>query len=292
MRLSTKVLLLLTFIFIVGLTIVFWGNDTVLAAKRLFAATPDAQGRLTIVATDYDFTPDVVRVKAGQQIKLTIRNEGLHTHEFMVGKQVHLENGSTEPPTPDFFEGLQVEVTGSGMPMGFAGMEGMDMSGMDMGNSDSGMDMDSSDSGMDMSEDDHADGDMDMQQDGEAEHMEAAGDEHDDQMSGDMTGDENAEDMAMEDEHANDEMDMSGDDGMDMDMGEGAKVVLPGAHAEPMEMGHDEHHGGMVMVNPAQESTIIMTIPEDKVGVWTFGCFQEEGLHFDSGMHGTFIVER
>lgn len=216
MQLTTKVLLLLTLIFIISLAVVLWGGDTALAAKRIIATIPNAQGELTIVATDYDFTPNVVRVKAGQQLKLTIRNDGLHTHEFMVGKQVHLENGVTEPPTPDFFEGLQVEVTGSGMPMGFAGMEEME---------------------------------MDM------------------------------------------EMDMSGDDGMDMEMGEGAKVVLEGAHVEPMEMGQGDHHGGMVMVNPAQESTIIMTIPEDKVGVWTFGCFREDGLHFDDGMRGILIVE-
>ncbi|MEJ2555396.1 MAG: hypothetical protein P8186_04020, partial [Anaerolineae bacterium] len=74
-------------------------------------------------------------------------------------------------------------------------------------------------------------------------------------------------------------------------MQEGARIVLEGAHAEGMEMEMDEHHGGMVMLDPGRESTLTMTIPEDKVGTWVFGCFQEDGLHFDDGMRGLLIVE-
>jgi plastocyanin len=328
---SRKLLLLLTAIFAVGLSVVMWGDAAVLAVQRALAATPSEAGELTIVAQDYEFVPNVVRVKAGQEIKLTIRNNGLHTHEFMAGKAVHVEHGVIEPPAPDFFAELPVEVTGSGMPMGFAGMEGMDMGGMDMDGehaadehaagdehaSDS-VDMSGMDMGGEPAADEHADGDehagdsMDMGGNQAEEEM-AMGDEH---AADEHTADE---DMAMgkastadeqsgaePDEHAAqteaqhpeaepDETPMAamgeGESGM-AGMGDGARVVIPGAHTEAMEMGHDDHHGGMVMVDPGHESTLTFTIPADKAGVWTFGCFQEEGLHFEDGMQGLLIVEK
>ena len=45
------------------------------------------------------------------------------------------------------------------------------------------------------------------------------------------------------------------------------------------------------MVPAGEETTITFTVPEDKVGRWEFGCFQERGQHYDDGMNGVIIVE-
>ncbi len=91
-------------------------------------------------------------------------------------------------------------------------------------------------------------------------------------------------------------MDMGdGDGGMDMG-GDGAHDESAGG----MDMGGEEgHHGAMVMLQPGSlatnepgEATVIeFTVPEDRVGVWQIGCFQEAGQHFEDGMRATLIVE-
>ena len=88
------------------------------------------------------------------------------------------------------------------------------------------------------------------------------------------------------------EMDMDG-----MDMGGDAGHDEGG---DGMDMGGEEvHHGAMVMLQPGSpatnepgETTVIeFTVPEDRVGVWQIGCFQEAGQHFEDGMRATLIVE-
>jgi hypothetical protein len=72
-------------------------------------------------------------------------------------------------------------------------------------------------------------------------------------------------------------------------------------HAEEgAEEGSDDHaeeagegeagHGGMVMLDTVQTSTVTLTIPEDRVGTWQIGCFQEDGAHWADGMQATLIV--
>jgi plastocyanin len=51
-----------------------------------------------------------------------------------------------------------------------------------------------------------------------------------------------------------------------------------------------EHHGFMVMRDPDEEATITFTVPEDAVGEWDIGCFEEDGAHWDDGMKGTLTV--
>jgi hypothetical protein len=316
------------------LFILFGRAVIVTAANRALAATPSETGELEIVLKDYEFTPKVIRVKAGQKVQIRLRNEGMHTHEFMVGRQVHIEDGVTEPPAPDFFEGVQVMVSGSGMPMGFEGMAGMQMEGMQMeGAQPEGMQMQEGEQmgegmpaegaqpeGMQMQEGEQMGEGMPAegaQQEGMQ--MEGTQPEGMQMQEGDQMGDrmpaEGAQQEGMQMEGAQPEgMQMQegeqmgesmpaegaqqGDmsmEGMQMQeegqMEEGARIVLEGAHAEGMEMEMDEHHGGMVMLDPGRETTLTMTIPEDKVGTWVFGCFQENGLHFDDGMRGLLIVE-
>lgn len=61
-------------------------------------------------------------------------------------------------------------------------------------------------------------------------------------------------------------------------------------HSES-ESGH-EHEGFMVLL-PAEAkevATITFTVTEDMVGEWEMGCFLQEGVHYDAGMKGKFIV--
>jgi plastocyanin len=64
-----------------------------------------------------------------------------------------------------------------------------------------------------------------------------------------------------------------------MDMGEGT-------------MGSGEHGGYMVTVPGmgGQTAQMTFTVTEDMIGEWEFGCFVQEGVHYEQGMHGTFIV--
>jgi ABC-type Zn2+ transport system substrate-binding protein/surface adhesin len=61
-------------------------------------------------------------------------------------------------------------------------------------------------------------------------------------------------------------------------------------HSES-EAGH-EHEGFMVLL-PAEAkevATITFTVTEDMLGEWEMGCFLQEGVHYDAGMKGKFIV--
>ena len=205
------VLFLLAVIFGGLLFAILYADAVAFALQRPFAARPGPDGEIEILLDDFNFNPSVIRVKAGQTVRFRLRNVGRHTHEFMVGKEVKLEGDVSEPPEPDFFEGImdiRVEVIrGSAMPMGFGEEEGMEGMGM-----------------------------------------------------GEMGG------MAM------------------------AEVPTgPGIHAEGMEV--MEVHGSMIMMDPMSEVVIEFTVPEDKVGTWIFGCFAEDGLHYDDGMRGILIVE-
>lgn len=42
---------------------------------------------------------------------------------------------------------------------------------------------------------------------------------------------------------------------------------------------------------PTQTASITFTVTEVSIGEWEFGCFEEDGAHWDDGMKGTLIVE-
>ncbi len=78
-----------------------------------------------------------------------------------------------------------------------------------------------------------------------------------------------------------------GFEGMEMDMGDGGSAPDEG----------DE--GGMVLLQPGtpgssdsgEVSFMEFTVPDDAVGTWEIGCFQEAGQHYEDGMRATLIVE-
>ncbi len=91
------------------------------------------------------------------------------------------------------------------------------------------------------------------------------------------------------------QMDMGGDghDGGGDGHGEGAGGKFGPVTLDAIEEGHG---GLMVMIDPTmvpkdQVTILTFTVPEDKVGEWEMGCFQERGQHYDDGMKGVLIVE-
>ena len=87
-------------------------------------------------------------------------------------------------------------------------------------------------------------------------------------LDGEMRGDKMG--MYMNEEHMN----MEGE-GMRMGMGSMS----------------DRPPGYMVMLTPEMNTaTITFTVTAEMIGTWQFGCFVEEGTHFNAGMVGSLIV--
>jgi uncharacterized cupredoxin-like copper-binding protein len=55
---------------------------------------------------------------------------------------------------------------------------------------------------------------------------------------------------------------------------------------------HEEEHTGFMVVLQKTGDSASMTFPvtEEMVGEWEMGCFELDGVHYTSGMKGTFIV--
>jgi plastocyanin len=146
------------------------------ACSSIGAVEPNESGEVIFTLTDNTISPAVVRVKPGQTVRFVIENAGAHVHEFMIGRDpIRGENYLTErvwtPWGEDFFEGVDVMVSGDGMAMGFSGMGGMDM-GDDAGGDMTSTTMDMTSTTMDMTSTT-----MDMETDGAQEEEGHAEDE-------------------------------------------------------------------------------------------------------------------
>jgi len=109
----------------------------------------------------------------------------------------------------------------------------------------------------------------------------------DEEMAGMDMGDSDEEMAGMDMGTADEAGDGDGEEHAEDVMGEFGSFQLP-----LMEL----HAGIMFMIDPnmvpsGEVTTITFTVPEDRVGEWEIGCFQERGQHYDDGMRGTFIVE-
>lgn len=59
------------------------------------------------------------------------------------------------------------------------------------------------------------------------------------------------------------------------------------------EGGHEEEgHMGFIVLLPksGDQATMTFTVNKDMAGEWEIGCFELEGVHYQSGMVGKFIV--
>lgn len=65
-------------------------------------------------------------------------------------------------------------------------------------------------------------------------------------------------------------------------------VVETGTHSG----GHGGEHQGFMVLLPTSgdRATLKFTVTQDMVGEWEMGCFEQEGVHYDAGMVGKFVV--
>lgn len=71
-------------------------------------------GEVTIRMTEYKFEPNTIRIKAGEEVRLTLENKGEKTHEFMVGREVMMMAGAPSGFKTDFFDGIKVRAERGG----------------------------------------------------------------------------------------------------------------------------------------------------------------------------------
>lgn len=62
--------------------------------------------------------------------------------------------------------------------------------------------------------------------------------------------------------------------------------------AEMSEHEEEEEHAGFMVLLPAtgDKASLKFVVTEAMVGEWEMGCFEQDGVHYDAGMKGTFIV--
>lgn len=60
---------------------------------------------------DFRFAPEMIRLKAGQEVRLKFFNDGKIPHEFVVGREVEVRPGKTDGYKTDLFAGLQMAHT-------------------------------------------------------------------------------------------------------------------------------------------------------------------------------------
>lgn len=55
--------------------------------------------------------------------------------------------------------------------------------------------------------------------------------------------------------------------------------------------GRADHSGFMVVLPKTDDrATLTLTVTKDMTGEWEIGCFSQEGVHYDAGMKGKFVV--
>jgi plastocyanin len=98
---------------------------------------------------------------------------------------------------------------------------------------------------------------------------------------------EGSGDMAMEE---SDDMAMEESDDMAMDESEHDDEHSDDMAMEEADSGHG-HDGLMVMLpKTGDTATMSFVVTEEMVGTWEIGCFQLDGVHYNSGMKGTLTV--
>jgi uncharacterized cupredoxin-like copper-binding protein len=157
-----------------------------LTASILLAAcakqTPEPVA-YTIEMSEFEFSPNTIEVKVGQQVTLELENNGALEHELMFGRDVKMMNNRPDGYQSDMFQMANVEPQVTMLQEGMSGM-------------------------------------------GESVH--GAG-------------------------HT------------------GFMVVLP---------------------KTGDKATMTFTVTEDMQGEWEIGCFSQEGVHYDAGMKGKFVVKQ
>lgn len=74
----------------------------------------------------------------------------------------------------------------------------------------------------------------------------------------------------------------------------GIEPMVMRAEEEHVDEHEEEGHSGFMVLLPetGSEATLSFTVTEEMIGEWEMGCFELDGVHYTSGMVGTFIVTR
>jgi uncharacterized cupredoxin-like copper-binding protein len=85
--------------------------------------------------------------------------------------------------------------------------------------------------------------------------------------------------------------------GYQMDMFEAGGVEPQISITEEGQMGEEmeaeEEHGGfMVVLGAGGRGSMTFTVTEAMAGEWEMGCFEQDGVHYDAGMHGPVTISR
>ncbi len=86
----------------------------ILLMLLLAACAPQATPKASTVQVkmgEFYFKPETIQLKAGQQVKIELVNEGKVEHEFMIGREVKMHEGKPETFEKDFFAGIEVTHT-------------------------------------------------------------------------------------------------------------------------------------------------------------------------------------
>jgi uncharacterized cupredoxin-like copper-binding protein len=51
-------------------------------------------------------------------------------------------------------------------------------------------------------------------------------------------------------------------------------------------------HGFMVVLPPGGTATMTFPVTAEMAGEWEMGCFEQDGVHYDAGMHGPLTIQR
>ena len=102
-------------IFVVLFTIVFAG-----------CSSSPSPAEFTIEMTEFAYTPETIEVQVGQKVVLHLANEGALAHEWMIGQNVMMMEGTPNGFEHNMFEKQGPEVMGGSDEHDMGSMGGMD----------------------------------------------------------------------------------------------------------------------------------------------------------------------
>ncbi|HSF79821.1 MAG TPA: cupredoxin domain-containing protein [Anaerolineales bacterium] len=82
----------------------------------------------------------------------------------------------------------------------------------------------------------------------------------------------------------------------DMFESAGVEPIITSTEGEELDheqtQGHEAGHTGymVMLMENGGKATMTFTVTEDMVGEWEIGCFEQEGVHYEAGMVGKFVV--
>ena len=79
----------------------------------------------------------------------------------------------------------------------------------------------------------------------------------------------------------------------DMFQAAGVDPTVTAEDGSAMDHHTADQSGVMVVLqNTGDQATMTFTITKEMVGEWEMGCFEQDGVHYQAGMKGTFTVSQ